>query len=307
MKGFDRLSHAYITDGQMADDLAMAIVCTTPSTVSFYDTDDGAASGADGTNGTGNGTNGTTTTTNKPCRRCKDCLKAEKGMHPDIIAIERQKDKRSILVDQIRALKKDVYILPNDCARKVYIINDAETMNVNAQNAFLQILEEPPAHAAFILKTSNPALLLKTVRSRCVDLKTQPKPTDTGEDFPEIKQLASDFVAALDDNLQLTKCMFRLDKLDKPTFTVFITHAREQLLKQTFFNETRTLRPPHPLPEENPALRNETENPPRNDPRRKKAILADDLLDKALEMLELNVNTGHISGMLCASLMNVAS
>lgn len=62
----------------------------------------------------------------------------------------------------------DAYVLPNEAAEKVYIIKDADTMNEQAQNAALKILEEPPKGVHFILCVSNPERLLVTVRSRCV-------------------------------------------------------------------------------------------------------------------------------------------
>ena len=61
--------------------------------------------------------------------------------------------------------------MPNEAAKKVYIIDDADTMNASAQNAMLKLLEEPPDSAAFILCAANPELLLVTVRSRCVLLR----------------------------------------------------------------------------------------------------------------------------------------
>lgn len=106
------------------------------------------------------------------CGQCRDCRKALAGIHPDIIRIEREtgedgKPRRELYVNQIRALCVDAYVLPNEAARKVYIIPEADKMNEAAQNALLKLLEEPPAYAAFILCTGNPDGLLPTVRSRC--------------------------------------------------------------------------------------------------------------------------------------------
>ena len=128
----DRLSHAYITSGGMADTLAMAAVCS----------------------GAGE----------RPCMKCVHCSKSSRGIHPDIAVIEKPSDRKDIVVDQIRGLKRDAIVVPNEADRKVYLINNAELMNASAQNALLQILEEPPSYAVFILKTETPADLLKTVR-----------------------------------------------------------------------------------------------------------------------------------------------
>ncbi|MCL2627688.1 MAG: hypothetical protein FWD44_03180 [Oscillospiraceae bacterium] len=237
----NRISHAYITDGETAQELAIAALCS------------------------GQGEN-------KPCRTCQNCDKAARGIHPDIITISRYDEKREILIDQIREIKKDVYIKPNEAEKKVYIISDADTMNQNAQNAFLQMLEEPPAHAVFILKTQNPAALLPTVRSRCVDLKTKTQEQQGAEDLSELKALAADYIKAMDDNLLLTKMMFRLEKLNRLEFSSFITQTKEQVVSSL-----------------------------RKDPYNKKLVTADDVLAKANEMLNLNVSAGHVSGFICAS------
>jgi DNA polymerase-3 subunit delta' len=107
----------------------------------------------------------------RPCLKCRDCLKSQKHIHPDIITINKEADKREIRVDQIRDIVRDASVLPNEAAKKVFIIKEADDMNVNAQNAFLKLLEEPPSHAAFILIGTNPGGFLQTVRSRCVELQ----------------------------------------------------------------------------------------------------------------------------------------
>ena len=83
-------------------------------------------------------------------------------------------------MDQIRALRADAYIRPNEGARKVYIIHPADAMNPAAQNALLKVLEEGPAYAAFLLAAARPGLLLDTVRSRCELMALPP-----GEDGPD--------------------------------------------------------------------------------------------------------------------------
>ena len=109
----------------------------------------------------------------KPCHQCRACHKVAENIHPDVITIARLEDdkgrpKREIGVDQIRQLSADACVMPNEAARKVYIIREAETMNIPAQNAALKLLEEPPLGALFLLCTTNASQLLPTVRSRCV-------------------------------------------------------------------------------------------------------------------------------------------
>lgn len=101
-----------------------------------------------------------------PCGRCKDCQKAVKGVHPDVTTVAPEAGK-DLTVGQIRALRQDVYIRPNEAKRKVYLLQDAHKMNPSAQNAFLKVLEDGPLYAAFLLLTPTPEALLPTVRSRC--------------------------------------------------------------------------------------------------------------------------------------------
>ncbi len=110
---------------------------------------------------------------NRPCGRCRNCIKAEKtDLHPDIITVAKL-GKRSIVVDQIRTVCEDSYILPNEGRHKVYILQDAGDMNPSAQNALLKVLEEPPQTAVFMLLCENPGTLLETVRSRCVHVQME--------------------------------------------------------------------------------------------------------------------------------------
>ena len=131
------------------------------------------------------------------CGLCENCRKAEKGIHPDIITVERLLDdegkpKREIYVEQARAVVADAVILPNEAEKKVYIIRDAGRMNPDAQNALLKILEEPPRFAAFILVTDAEGALLETVRSRCAVLRCN------GEDeapSPEARERAERYLS----------------------------------------------------------------------------------------------------------------
>lgn len=107
----------------------------------------------------------------RPCGECKHCRKVEKGIHPDLQWVERVEGKTQISVDQIRQLRADAYIRPNEARRKVYLIREAQLMTDEAQNAFLKVLEEGPAYSVFLLLTSNPRALLPTVRSRCEYLR----------------------------------------------------------------------------------------------------------------------------------------
>ena len=132
----------------------------------------------------------------RPCGLCRDCRKAERGVHPDILTVERARDdkgkqKREIYVDQIRDLVADSVVLPNEAERKVYLICDADTMNGAAQNALLKLLEEPPAFVSVILIAASADALLETVRSRCVTLRV---PAEDPPPPAEARALAERFL-----------------------------------------------------------------------------------------------------------------
>lgn len=117
----------------------------------------------------------------RPCLACPGCRKAMGGIHPDIICTGE--DGKDISVSQIRALRADAYIRPNEADRKVYLLENAHGMNDSAQNAMLKLLEDGPAYAAFLLITDNAAALLPTVRSRCEILALAPVSLEQAEQF----------------------------------------------------------------------------------------------------------------------------
>ena len=106
-----------------------------------------------------------------PCNQCHSCKQAESGNHPDIIRVTHEKPN-SISVDDIRTqVNHTVDIKPYQGPYKVYIIPQADLMTVQAQNALLKTIEEPPEYAVFLLLTENAEMLLPTINSRCVMLK----------------------------------------------------------------------------------------------------------------------------------------
>ncbi len=109
-----------------------------------------------------------------PCQKCDSCRKANSKNHPDIIYVEHEKSN-SIGVEEIRSqVVDDVSIRPYSGRYKIYIINDADKMTVQAQNAVLKTIEEPPDYAVFLLLTTNVDALLPTICSRCVRLDVRP-------------------------------------------------------------------------------------------------------------------------------------
>lgn len=102
-----------------------------------------------------------------PCTTCKSCLQAVSGNQPDIRRITHQ--KASIGVDDIRLqLNNDIAIKPYIGPYKIYMIDEAEKMTEQAQNALLKTIEEPPQYAIILLLTNNSNAFLPTILSRCV-------------------------------------------------------------------------------------------------------------------------------------------
>ena len=110
----------------------------------------------------------------EPCLQCSSCKKAMNRNQPDIIYVTHEKPN-SIGIEDIREqLIADVDIKPYTGPYKIYIVDEAEKMTVQAQNALLKTIEEPPAYAVIILLVNNAAALLPTIASRCVTLNFKP-------------------------------------------------------------------------------------------------------------------------------------
>lgn len=106
-----------------------------------------------------------------PCGKCRDCKQVDSGNHPDVIRVTHEKPN-SISVDDVRRqINDDIMIKPYNGKYKIYIVPDADLMTVQAQNALLKTIEEPPEYAVIMLLTENAESLLQTITSRCVILK----------------------------------------------------------------------------------------------------------------------------------------
>ena len=144
-----RISHAYILTGEegtgrksIANAFAMTLLCEKGGT--------------------------------EPCMVCHSCKQALSGNHPDLIYVTHEKPA-SIGVDDIREQINDtIQIRPYSSYYKIYIVDEAEKMTVQAQNALLKTIEEPPSYAVIILITTNQEAFLPTILSRCVQLKLKP-------------------------------------------------------------------------------------------------------------------------------------
>lgn len=141
----DKVSHAYIFNGpeasgkmMLAEAFAMALQCE------------------------GEG--------KRPCLECRSCKQAADHNQPDIIYVSHEKPN-TIGVDDIRTqINNDIDIKPYSSRYKVYIVDEAQKMNQQAQNALLKTIEEPPAYAIILLLTTNADSFLQTILSRCITL-----------------------------------------------------------------------------------------------------------------------------------------
>lgn len=154
----DKVSHAYIFNGPdkagkmlLANSFAAALQCEQ------------------------HGTDG--------CMACHSCKQVISGSHPDIIYLQHEKPN-TISVDDIRTqINNDVEVKPYASPYKIYIIDEAEKMNQQAQNALLKTIEEPPAYAVILLLTTNADSFLPTILSRCITLNLKVVPDQTIREF----------------------------------------------------------------------------------------------------------------------------
>lgn len=151
----DTISHAYLFEGiegvgkhTMAHAFIKALLCTEPQAQHM------------------------------PCGHCVSCRTLESGNHPDVSWIGRE-GKNSLGIRQIRErIVADVHTQPYQSAYKVYVIEDADTMTPEAQNALLKTLEEPPSYVVLILLAASSTGFLPTILSRVVTIRFQPLQND---------------------------------------------------------------------------------------------------------------------------------
>lgn len=226
----------------------------------------------------------------RPCGVCRDCRKVSEGIHPDVIPIERFMEEKDVGVEikiaPIRTLRSDAFIRPNEAERKVYIIDNAQTMNLNAQNALLKLLEEGPKYAAFLLLCDRAGALLETIRSRCalIHLEEETRETDPS---------ALEFLGLLSSGDELERCGFlarlELSKPDRQRLEGFLSSLEELLQQAVVEGVTGGFQS------------NEIRNLTR---RHSNAQLLEwaALARQGRDMLPFHVSAGHVLGWLGASL-----
>lgn len=156
----------------------------------------------------------------EPCLECHSCKQAESLNHPDIIFVTHEKPNVIGVEDIRQQINDTVDIMPYDRPKKIYIISDAELMTVQAQNALLKTLEEPPEYVVIILLTSNMDIFLPTILSRCVVLSYKPVANDLIKEFLMSKMQIPDYkadicVAFARGNVGKARLLAKSEEFDK--------------------------------------------------------------------------------------------
>lgn len=129
------------------------------------------------------------------CGECRSCRQSDDRNNPDIIYVKHDKPN-TISVDDIRTqLNNDIVIKPYSNQYKIYIVDEAEKMNQQAQNALLKTIEEPPAYAVIMLLTINADSFLQTIRSRCITLNLKSVKNDVIKSYLMTEKKIPDYQA----------------------------------------------------------------------------------------------------------------
>ena len=120
----------------------------------------------------------------RPCDSCKSCHAFNHGNHPDVIYFQPLKSGKTYTIEDVREqLLETVDLKPFQYEKKIYIIEKADNLNIQSQNALLKTLEEPPAHAVFLLLAERAEAFLPTILSRVVVMKIRPLSAETIADY----------------------------------------------------------------------------------------------------------------------------
>ncbi len=168
----------------------------------------------------------------KPCNNCPSCKQIENGAHPDVRIIDFAfqalllgkdiKEQQSLKIDTVREFSKYASKKPLLSEHKVFILNDADTLTTEAQNAMLKLLEEPPKNTFFILISSQKNTFLTTVLSRCHLINFGPLSSENVEEILARNNISLDEAALLSrfsngsvkTALDMKRIMTKLEKLD---------------------------------------------------------------------------------------------
>jgi DNA polymerase III subunit delta' len=129
------------------------------------------------------------------CGLCNTCRRIEEGLHPDVHSIVP--DGQSIKIEQIReTVQREAILKPMEGKNKVYILDPANALTLEAANSLLKLLEEPPANVVLILVTTQPFALLETIRSRCQEIRFHPVEKEAMKQWLEARLSCTEAQAA---------------------------------------------------------------------------------------------------------------
>ncbi len=226
----------------------------------------------------------------RPCCRCSNCLKVEEGIHPDLYTVNITDKKQAVGVGEIRTMISDCYVKPNEAQSKVYFIFDK--MTVEAQNALLKILEEPPRNVQFIITTESSTILLQTVLSRSTVFKIGNRTPDEKDPKNEkAKEIAVEIASAIPKNIELP-LLIATGKLvpDKAVAQKVLEKLSEFLsmaLEEKYFPNAAS---PSYITEMSRTLR------------KRSLVKLLDVIAEAQEMLSRNCNMNLLATWLCANI-----
>lgn len=170
------------------------------------------------------------------CDACASCKKIDSMNHPDVFVARPEGASFSIKIGTIREIIYQASLKPYEGKKRIFIINDAEAMTEEAQNAFLKLLEEPPLNHIFILTGSNMAGFLPTVLSRCKALKFYSLSRGMIRDFLKARE-AGEEEAILFSHMAMGSLGRALDFKEKN-----IIAQRDQTINDFFFRKSALLR-----------------------------------------------------------------
>lgn len=169
---------------------------------------------------------------NRPCQSCRSCQDISKNTHPDLFLVE-PKENKEIQISQIRDLHNSLSLKSYSAPYKAAIINKAHYLNVEAQSAFLKMLEEPKGKTVFILITEYPEMLLPTILSRVERLRFYSSPAGTRQ-TAEQKKLINEILKVSKQDLasrfQYAKKMAEEPQDLKEVLDIWLAYFRESLL-----------------------------------------------------------------------------
>lgn len=144
------------------------------------------------------------------CGKCKSCLMFDDDNHSDYFEINKDSTE-SIKIDEIRNMQEKIIERPITSSKKVYIINNAENMTVEAQNCLLKTLEEPPEFITIILVANNENTILPTIKSRCTKVAFT---EENAKELSEADKQRYETLEKIFGNIEKYKSIDLLNKID---------------------------------------------------------------------------------------------